>query len=243
MSSVRIPDFIQPMKVPIIIALMTLSLFANEPNTLSEKEKAEGWQLLFNGKDLENWRAFGSEKRPDAGWKIENGILTKQEKVHGGHIITQRKFSDYTLTWEWKLSAKGNNGIKYLIDESRPATPGPEYQMLDDQGHYDAKNGPTHQTAALYDLIGANELKKTNPMGEWNSSKLVIDGNHVEHWLNGALVVSYELGSPELKALIQKSKFKNAKGFGDKIEGHIMLTDHINECSFRNIKILEKAGK
>lgn len=231
------------MKILLTILLLTANLFASELNTLSDKEKAEGWQLLFNGEDLDNWRAFGSQKRPDKGWKIEDGILTKLEKVHGGHIITNRKFTDYTLTWEWKLSAKGNNGIKYLVDESRLVTPGPEYQMLDDQGHHDAKNGPSHQTAALYDLIGPNELKKVNPIGEWNSSKLVIDGNHVEHWLNGALVVSYELGSPELKALIQKSKFKKAVGFGEKIEGFIMLTDHINECAFRNIKILAKGQK
>ena len=231
------------MKILLTTLLLTANLFASELNTLSDKEKAEGWQLLFNGEDLYNWRVFGSQKRPDKGWKIEGGILTKLEKINGGHIITNRKFTDYTLTWEWKLSAKGNNGIKYLVDESRPVTPGPEYQMLDDQGHHDAKNGPTHQTAALYDLIGANELKKVNPIGEWNSSKLVIDGNHVEHWLNGALVVSYDLGSPELKALVQKSKFKSAAGFGEKIEGFIMLTDHINECAFRNIKILEKAQK
>jgi hypothetical protein len=231
------------MKILLTFVLLTVHLFATEPNTLTDQEKADGWQLLFNGKDLDNWRVFGSEKRPDVGWKIEDGILIKQDKINGGHIITKRKYKDYTLTWEWKIFAKGNNGIKYLVDEARPIAPGPEYQMLDDHGHHDAKNGPTHQTAALYDLIGANELKKASPIGEWNTSKLVVDGNHVEHWLNGAKVVTYELGSPELKAAIQKSKFKKAKGFGDKIEGHIMLTDHYNECFYRNVKILEKAEK
>lgn len=239
----QIHHLINSMKILLTFALLTVHLFAAEPNTLSDKEKADGWQLLFNGKDLDNWRAFGSQKRPDVGWKIEDGILIKQEKINGGHIITNRKFNDYTLTWEWKISPKGNNGIKYLVDEARPAAPGPEYQMIDDNGHADCKNGASHQSAALYALIAANELKKLKPVGEWNESKLVIDGNHVEHWLNGEKVVSYELGSPELKALIQKSKFKNAEGFGDKIEGYIMLTDHYNECSYRNIKILEKAQK
>lgn len=231
------------MKILLTLVLLSVQLFAAEPNTLTDKEKADGWQLLFNGKDLDNWRAFGSQKRPDSGWKIENGILTKLGKVNGGNIITNRKFNDYTLTWEWKISPKGNNGIKYLVDEARPSAPGPEYQMIDDNGHHDSINRTTHQSGALYALIAANELKKLNPVGEWNESKLVIDGNRVEHWLNGALIVKYELGSPELKAAIQKTKFKNAEGYGDKINGHIMLTDHYDECSYRNIKILEKAPK
>jgi hypothetical protein len=231
------------MKILLTLVLISVQLFAAEPNTLTDKEKADGWQLLFNGKDLDNWRAFGSQNRPDSGWKIENGILTKLGKVNGGNIITNRKFNDYTLTWEWKISPKGNNGIKYLVDEARPSAPGPEYQMIDDNGHHDSINRTTHQSGALYALIAANELKKLNPVGEWNESKLVIDGNRVEHWLNGALIVKYELGSPELKAAIQKTKFKNAKAYGDKTEGHIMLTDHQDECSYRNIKILEKAPK
>lgn len=231
------------MKALLFLAL-SLPLLGSEINTLTPQEKAAGWQLLFNGKDLENWRVFGTQKPPGHGWKVdEDGVLRKVSKIPGGNIITKNKFNDFTLIWEWKISAKGNNGIKYLVDEMRPNAPGPEYQMLDDFGHPDGKNGQKRLTAALYDIIEPAPEKTLKPVGEWNVSKIIVQGNHVEHWLNGVKVVEYELSSPELIAAIRKSKFKNAKGFDKKIEGHIMLTDHIDECSYRNIKILAGDGK
>lgn len=232
-----------PMKSILLSLLLSFPLFAAELNTLSPEEKAGGWQLFFNGHDLSDFRAFGSNARPGAGWKIEEGILKKLPGVAGGHIVTKRTYGDFTLIWEWRISAKGNSGIKYLVDESRPGAPGPEFQMLDDTGHKDAKNGPTHQTGALYDLIPPSADKLLKPVGEWNRSRIIIKGNHVEHWLNGSPVLSYELGSPELMAAIAKSKFKNAEGFGKKIEGHIMLTDHQDGCEFRNMKIHVDTGK
>lgn len=210
---------------------------AAELNQLTSEEKAAGWKLLFNGKDLSGWRLYGKQAPAGQGWKVEDGVLTKADKAPGGQIVTTENFTDYELDWEWKISEKGNNGIKYLIDENRPAAPGPEYQMLDDDGHPDAKNGTTHRTAALYDLIAAADDKPVKPAGEWNESKVIVKGSHVEHWLNGKKVVSYELGSPELKALVAKSKFKTAAGFGDKITGPIMLTDHSDAVWYRNIKI------
>lgn len=221
----------------ILFILSTLPLFASEPNTLSPEEKADGWELLFNGKDLSDWRAFGSERRPGPGWKVEKGVLRKLEKIPGGDIVTKRKFKDYILDWEWKISEKGNNGIKYLVDESRPNAPGPEYQMIDDGRHPGGRKNTKHRTAGLYDIFPPAEDKLLKPAGEWNRSRIIVRGNRVEHWLNGAPVLTYELGSPELAAAIAKSKFRNAKGFGTKTEGHIMLTDHIDACSFRNIKI------
>ncbi|RYD33272.1 MAG: DUF1080 domain-containing protein, partial [Verrucomicrobiaceae bacterium] len=119
----------------------------------------------------------------------------------------------------------------------RPSTPGPEYQMLDDKGHPDAKAGAKRQTASLYDIIPPAEGKIVKAPGEWNESKIIVKGNLVEHWLNGGKVVSYELGSPELKAAISASKFKAAAGFGEKVTGPIMITDHSDEVSFRFIKI------
>lgn len=222
-----------------LAALVLSSVLAHgaEPNQLSAEEKSSGWKLLFNGKDLTGWRTYNKPSTPGAGWKVEDGILTKPAKAPGGNIITTEEFTDYELSWEWKIAEKGNNGLKYLVTEKRPGAPGPEYQMLDDKGHPDAKVGPKRQTAALYDILPPNEDKKLNVPGEWNESKIIVKGNHVEHWLNGAKVVSYELGSPELKAAIAASKFKAAEGFGEKIPGHIMLTDHLDEVSYRNIKI------
>lgn len=227
----------------LLLFLLTLPIFAEEINTLTPEEKAAGWQLLFNGKDLSNFRISGSDKPPGPGWVIEDGLLKKMAKIPGGHIITKEKYGDFILTWEWKIAPKGNNGIKYLVVESRGDFPGPEYQMLDDNGHHDGKNGAKRHTASLYDIFPPADNKPLKPVGEWNSSKIVIQGKKVEHWLNGALVVAYELESEELKAAIAKSKFKKAEGFDKKIEGHIMLTDHIDECYYRNIKILPGAGK
>lgn len=218
--------------------LLAVSALAGETNTLSPEEKAKGWKLLFNGNDLSNFRAYGSYEKPGPGWKVDNGILKKLPLVPGGHIITKQKYGDFTLVWEWRISAKGNSGIKYLVDEARPAAPGPEFQMLDDNGHADGKKGAKRQTGALYDIIPPNPDKSLAPVGDWNRSRIVVKGNHVEHWLNSAQVLSYELSSPELFATIAKSKFKSAKGYGTKIDGHIMLTDHSDGCDFRNMKIL-----
>jgi len=124
-----------------------------EINTLTPEEKADGWQMLFNGHDLVNWRAYGSEARPGAGWKVDDGVLKKLQGTPAGNIITRQKFKDFTLIWEWRISEKGNNGIKYLVTEDRKGAPGPEFQILDDNGHPDSKNGPVRQTAALYDII------------------------------------------------------------------------------------------
>jgi hypothetical protein len=221
----------------VTLAVTTFLAHSAELNELSAEEKTAGWKLLFNGKDLTGWRTYNKQSAPGAGWKVEEGVLTKPAKAPGGNIITTEAFSDYELSWEWKIAEKGNNGLKYLVTEKRTGTPGPEYQMLDDKGHPDSKVGPKRQTAALYDIIPPADDKKLNPPGEWNVSKISIKGNHVEHWLNGAKVLSYELGSPELKAAIAASKFKAAEGFSEKISGHIMLTDHTDEVSYRNIKI------
>jgi hypothetical protein len=221
----------------LLVLLLSLPVFAGEINTLTPEEKAEGWQMLFNGRDLYNFRAYGSNAEPGKGWKIDQGILTKTGGVKGGHIITKERYTDFYLIWEWRISAKGNSGIKYLVSEERKDAPGPEFQMLDDSGHPDGKKGAQRQTGALYDIFPPAADKLLKPVGEWNRSRIIVKGKHVEHWVNGSPVLSYELESPELEAAIAKSKFKNAKDFSKKIQGYIMLTDHDNECSFRNMKI------
>ena len=166
---------------------------------------------------------------------MEHGCLHLVANGGGGDIITVEQFTDFELQWEWRIGPKGNNGIKYLVTEARPGSPGQEYQMLDDATLPD----PKHQTASFYDVLPPQTKTRVNPPGEWNESRLVIRGPHVEHWLNGDMVLAYELGSPEVQAAIAKSKFKDARGFGEKIKGPILLTDHHSETWFRNIRIRE----
>jgi hypothetical protein len=218
-----------------------LSLFAATVTLIGTAmaETAGDWKPLFNGKNLEGWRLYGSEKPPGPGWKVIDGDLVKTAGVLGGNIITEETFTDFEFSWEWKVAVKGNNGVKYLVTESRKGAPGPEYQLLDDSGHPDGKNGTKRLTAGLYDIFPADTAAVLKPAGEWNTSRIVIRGNDVEHWLNGSKVLAYQLGSEALKAAIAESKFKRAEGFGEKITGHLMLTDHADECTFRNLKIRE----
>jgi hypothetical protein len=211
----------------------------NDPNILAQKEKAEGWKLLFNGTSFDGWRGFRQTGIPAAGWKVENGLLKTIAGVKGADLITVEKFNDFELSWEWNISAAGNNGIKYFVTEERPGAPGHEYQMIDDAANEEGKNGPKRATAAFYDVLGPADDRPLKPSGEWNRSRVQVQGNHVEHWLNAKKVLEYELGSDRVRAGLAESKFKKYPDFGAKIQGHIMLTYHNDECWFRNIKIRE----
>jgi hypothetical protein len=168
---------------------------------------------------------------------VEAGTIHKLPKVAGGDLVTLETFKDFEFAWEWKLALGGNNGVKYLVDEERPSAPGHEYQMLDDERHEDARRGPKRRTAAFYDVLSTDTGATLRPAGQWNQSRLVVLGNRVEHWLNGAMVLEYELGSDWLKSAIELSKFKGVAGFGSKLRGRLMLTDHRDECWFRNLKV------
>jgi hypothetical protein len=225
-------------------SLFTLAVLAVTPmlaraadNELTETERAAGWQLLFDGKTMEGWRGYGDA--PIVGWEVRDDTLRALAKTGGSALVTAKSFSDFELTWEWKLSHAGNNGVKYFVTAERLSAPGHEYQMLDDENHPDGKIGPHRQTAAFYDVLPPAPDKPSRPIGEWNLSSVLVRGNQVEHWLNGRKVLSYELGSPELKAALAKSKFANAPGFGEKIDGAIMLTYHGDDCWYRSIKVRE----
>lgn len=229
--------------MPIVLLALSLALQSAvaagpAPTTLTAAEKAAGWQLLFDGQMLDAWRGYRRETQPDAGWQIKDGTVQTVAKVKGTDLITRKKFNDFEFTWEWRVAPGGNNGVKYFVTEERPQSPGHEYQMIDDAG-YPGKLSPGHLTADFYDVLPAAADKPIRPGGEWNSSRIVVRGAHVEHWLNGKNVLTYELGSAAVKAGIEKSKFKGHPGFGEKIAGHIMLTYHQDECSFRNLKIRE----
>lgn len=212
-----------------------LTVAAAEPvtNQLTPEEQAAGWRLLFDGQTVNGWRGFRKPAFPARGWVVQDGWLKCLARGRGGDIVTVDEFDDFELVWEWRLPPRANNGVKYFITEQRTQAIGHEYQMIDDA----LVKSPKASTAAFYDVLPPRPDKPLKPPGQINQSKIVVRGQHVEHWLNGALVLSYELGSPELMAAIAKSKFRNVPGFGTKIKGRILLTDHGDEAWFRNIKI------
>lgn len=225
-------------------------------NTLTDKEKAEGWILLFEGKTFKGWRGLGRDGIPEGHWVIENGAIKKVssrdvplqedgQPLKGGDIMTTRSFENFELYLEWKISPAGNSGIKYNVSEEmsisyppKYAALGFEYQILDDEKHPDAKMGTNRTAASLYDLI-APEGKFLKPVGEFNTARIIFRDNRGEHWLNGVKVLEYELGTPRMDALLAASKYRNIPGFGEKRKGHIVLQDHIDAVWFRNIKIRE----
>lgn len=225
-------------------------------NQLTERQINEGWRLLWDGKTTAGWRRASAKDFPPTGWQIENGLLkvlpsVKGNPNKGGDIITDREFSNFELELDFLITEGGNSGIKYLVVEElrqRPGTGlGPEYQILDDERHPDAKNGVDGNRTAgsLYDLITAGNLsepgknKRINKPGKWNRAKIVVNGNHVEHWLNHIKVVEYDRGSAAFKALVAKSKFHEVPDFGQATSGHILLQDHGDSAYFRTIKIKE----
>lgn len=205
-------------------------------NTLSQEEILEGWKLLFDGKTSEGWKSARESTFPESGWEIDEGTLTVRAAKRGGDIVTEDQYSDFELSLEFRLTPGANSGIKYFV---QPGTSlGLEYQILDDERHPDAREGVegNRTIASLYDLIPA-ENKKVNPVGEWNHARVVVTGSRVEHWLNGVKVVKYERTTQCFRALVAKSKYKDIDNFGLHPKGHILLQDHGDTVSFRQIKI------
>lgn len=216
---------------------------AADANALTDAEKAAGWKLLFDGKSLAGWTSFKKTTPPEKGWDIQDGWLHHIAKGGGGDIVSVEKYSEFELSWEWRIAEGGNSGLKYFIsDDRKGGAIGHEYQMLDDDKHPDGKKGLNRQTAAFYDVLEPANRPVKKP-GEINQSRVLVKGNHVEHWLNGAKVLEYELGSDALKAAIAKSKFKNVEGFGTRLPGRLLLQDHGDEIFIRNLKLRDLAAK
>ncbi|XOV93571.1 MAG: DUF1080 domain-containing protein [Bacteroidota bacterium] len=226
-------------------------------NTLTTEETQAGWKLLFDGKSFEGWRGLGRDHVPEAHWRIEDGAIHKvngdevQKLPDGsdpesGDLTTVDTYDNYELYFEWKILKAGNSGLKYNVSEelskkygSGFSALGFEYQLLDDHDpKYEGQLKPSQYTASLYDMI-PSQGAKTVPAGEYNSSRIIIDGNHAEHWLNGEKVVEYEFGSERLDSAYQTSKFNKYEGFINKKKAHIILQNHHDDAWFRNIKIRE----
>ena len=203
-------------------------------NTLSDGEKAAGWRLLFDGTTTTGWRDYGKQTISD-GWTVQDGALTRTGA--GGDIISNDEFKNFELSIDWKIEPGGNSGIFYRASEEKDEIywNAVEMQVLDDAKHPDGQN-LLQAAGAAYDLYPAPR-GHVNPGGEWNTARLVVNGNHVEHWLNGFKMVEYELGSPDWNSKVAASKFKPHPKFGKNTQGHIGLQDHGNVVAYRNIKI------
>ena len=226
-------------------ATIQLGTNSADQNKLTAAEEAAGWKLLFDGKTPSGWRGANKDAFPAQGWLIENGELVVlkadgQKGRQGGDIVTTGQYNNFELTLEAKLTPGANSGLKYFVTERKGSGSaiGLEFQLLDDDRHPDAKMGKNgnRTIGSLYDLIPADN-KKAAAIGEWNKIRLLCQGNHVEHWLNGTKVVAYERGSPAFRKLVADSKYNKYNNFGEAGKGHLLLQDHSDEVHFRNIKI------
>ncbi|MCB0807358.1 MAG: DUF1080 domain-containing protein [Bacteroidales bacterium] len=218
-------------------------------NLLTEAEKADGWKLLFDGKSTDDWRGYNLDSFPAKGWEVVDGTLHvigsgKGEAGGGGDIITEKKYSNFELELEWKVSEGGNSGIFYLAQE-KPDQPiwksAPEMQILDNERHPDAKLGIDGNRAAgaLYDLI-PGKFEAVKPAGEWNKVKIMVYRGTVVHWVNGEQVLEYHLWTDDWKNMVLNSKFKEYDDFLNTAqEGFIGLQDHGDDVWFKNIRIKE----
>jgi hypothetical protein len=212
----------------------------NAPAAMTDSADAPRWRTLFDGTSTSAWRGYQMDSLP-AGWQVEDGSLVRAGG--GGDIITRDQFGDFELELEWKVGEGGNSGIMYRVTEADSSTyrTGPEYQVLDDAAHQDGQNRLTSAGSA-YGLYAA-PAGVVKPAGEWNTTRIVAQGAHVEHWLNGQKVVEYELWSPDWEAKVKASKFVEWSGYGRSPRGHIALQDHGDRVEYRNIRIREVAGE
>ena len=224
-------------------------------NKLTKREIDEGWQLLWDGKTTKGWRGARLENFPKTGWSIENGILTVHasggaESAFGGDIVTEKQYGNFILEVDFKITKGANSGIKYFVDCNLNKGPGSaigcEYQILDDKNHPDAKKGVkgNRTLGSLYDLITAdakfyapNETTSKRVNSGWNRAKIISKNNHVEHYLNGIKILEYERGTQMWRALVAYSKYRDWPNFGELEKGNILLQDHGDKVSFKNIKI------
>ena len=221
------------------------------PNNISEVEKRQGIQLLWDGKTTNGWRGAYKDKFPEKGWEIKDGLLSVlpsggAESTNGGDIVTEKQYGAFVLQFEFKLTEGANSGVKYFVTEKEGnsgSAIGLEYQILDDEKHPDAKLGAVgnRTLASLYDLIPSlREPRARRPIGQWNRGMIVVHpDNRIEHWLNGWKVLEYQRGVPYFYALVARSKYEKWSDFGMAPKGHILLQDHGNLVSFRSIKIKE----
>ena len=232
----------------LIILLLALFAFACGNSTKeSEEEETETNEIvaeesegvsLFDGETMNGWRTY--QNKENDSWEVQDGTLhckSFDDAKLRADLITIDQYANFELALEWKISNQGNSGIIYRASEALkdPYLTGPEYQVLDDE-NYPGETLPNRMTGANYDMH-APATKNLKPAGEWNETKIIVNGNHVEHWLNGDKVVEYELQSEDWKTQKSASKWKDVEGYGMESMGHIDLQDHGNEVWYKNIRV------
>ena len=235
--------------------MLSIHLFAQD-NTLSSREIVEGWKLLWDGKTTNGWRGAKLDAFPDNGWDIQNGVLSVHksgggESTNGGDIVTTQKYKDFILKVDFKITKGANSGIKYFVDpdmnKGEGSAIGCEFQILDDNNHPDAKLGVkgNRTLGSLYDLITPDRSSKDYffDEDEFNTATIIVEGNRVQHILNGVKIVEYERNTQTFNALVAYSKYVDWPNFGNHVEGHILLQDHGDQVFFKNIKIKELKGE
>ncbi|MCH4822845.1 DUF1080 domain-containing protein [Gramella lutea] len=218
-----------------------------EKEMKTESQEKDEWQTLFNGEDLEGWKAYNRDSISGQ-WKVEDGAIAfapaKGDKRIKEYLITEDEFGNFELSLEWKISEGGNSGIMWGVKETEkydePYYISPEIQVLDNQNHPDAKNGLDRTAGALYDLVPPSE-DVAKPAGEWNKEVIHINYDENLGWvkLNGKKIVEFPLQGEEWKELIKDSKFSDWEDFGSTRRGKIAFQDHDDKVWFRNIKIKE----
>lgn len=232
----------------IVAVSFTACIGGEKPNTLTEKEKQEGWQLLFDGETLNGWRDYNGTSLTEP-WHVVDGCI--QAKGDGsdasGYIVTEKQYENFELSWDWKLSKGGNSGMLYHVVERPqykvPYVTGPEYQLIDTP-NFAEKLEAWQDLGADYAMHIPDTTKmKVNPQGEWNNSKIVFDNGHVEHWLNGVKILEFEAWTDDWFERKNSGKWKDAPEYGLAKKGVLCLQDHGYPASFRNIKIKELSTK
>ncbi|MCF2489262.1 DUF1080 domain-containing protein [Dyadobacter sp. CY347] len=212
--------------------------FSQKANTLSSREKKEGWVLLFDGSGTAGWTTVSGAPAP-AGWEVKDGAISAKKGAKGGDIMSVGEYADFDLMADFNISAEGNSGIKYFFTQyEKGGNLGFEYQILDDKLAEDNKKA-NHLTGSFYDVMPPDEsIKKMNAPGKWNTMRVVAKGKKVEHWLNGVKILEFTRTGKEYSDAVALSKFnKSMPAFGTIDKGHILLQEHGADVSFKNIKI------
>lgn len=227
------------MKTKMLYFIFSLVLIANA----GVAQKGE-WTILFDGSSTDKFRGYNIKTFPDQAWKVEDGALATGKDVPNIDLVTKEAYKDFELDFEWKVSIAGNSGVFFHMQETLTHQSGNgnspnwldnfEMQLLDDINFDDT--AAIRSAGSLYDLI-ISKNKQLKPVGEYNHAKLIVKGNHVEHWLNGDKVVEYEMNSPEITKLLADSKFSNNPNYGKSPDGLIMLQHHGQKVWFKNIKV------
>jgi hypothetical protein len=229
------------LKITGILCLIFFSVSFTNPTKINDTGKGK-WISLFDGNTLKGWHGF-NKTGPIANWDIEDGAMVclgAAADAHGGDIVTDNSFENFELKWEWKISKEGNSGVMYHVVENAkygaPYETGPEYQLIDDI-NFPQKLEEWQKTGADYAMNLTNEKKKLKPVGEWNTSKIIFNKGHVEHWLNGEKIVEFQAWDAEWTKKKTEGKWKDYPDYGLAKKGFIALQDHGHKAYFKNIMI------